>query len=265
MTDPLETRIETLAKALPYPPTPRVADKVMARLRTRPASRTISRRLALGIAIVLLLAGLMTVPPVRAAVLEFIRIGVVRIFPAPEPIPTSESPRTAQPEIIMPMTATPALQATSLIPFLERMAGETSLEEARGRVDFPIPLPTYPVDLGQPDHVFLQDTNGWMVVLVWLEPNQPDQIRMSLHIIEEGSWTLDKYQPSVIQKTNVNGLPAVWAEGEYPLILRNQNIEWTRLIEGHVLIWADGEITYRLETNLPIEEAILIAKSLQAL
>ncbi len=263
MTDPFETRVQTLAKALPYPPTPRIADKVMAQLRTRPASRPATRRLAWVLAIVLLLAGLMAVPPVRAAVLEFIRIGVVRIFPAPEPAPTSEAPRTALPEIIQPMTATPALQATSLIPFLQRMTGETTLEAARARVDFPILLPTYPSDLGEPDYVFAQDTHAWMIILVWMEQDHPDQVRMSLQIIQAGSWTLEKYQPPVIQETSVNGLRAVWVEGEYPLLVRNGKVEWTRLVVGHVLIWADGNITYRLETNLPLEEAVRIAESLQ--
>jgi hypothetical protein len=261
MTDPFETRIETLAKALPYPPTPRIAQKVMARLQPRHAKMRLAWRLAIAMVII---AGLMAVPPVRAAVLEFIRIGVVRIFPAPEPAPTSEAPRTAEPEIVAPITATPVMQANSLIPFLERVSGEISLEEARERVDFPIPLPTYPSDLGQPDHVFLQDANGWMVVLVWLEPKQPDQIRMSLHIIEESSWTLDKYQPTVIRETTVNGLSAVWTEGEYPLLAKNGDIQWMRLVVGHVLIWADGKVTYRLETNLSMEEAVQSAESLQA-
>jgi hypothetical protein len=35
------------------------------------------------------------------------------------------------------------------------------------------------------------------------------------------------------------------------------------LINGHVLIWEEGNITYRLETALPLEEAIKIAESLQ--
>lgn len=263
MTDSFETRIETLAKALPYPPTPRVAEAVMTRLKARPASRPApTRRLAWGIVIVVIfIAGLMAIPPVRAAVLEFIRIGIIRIFPAPAL--TFEAPRTALPESISPMTATPDEEAASLIPFLERVAGETSLEAARTRVGFPIPLPSVPSDLGPPDHVFVQDTNGWMIVLVWLDAERPDQARMSLHIIEEGSWVLDKYHPPVIRETVVNGLRAVWAEGEYPLLIRNGNIEWARLVKGHVLIWADGNITYRLETNLSMGEAVRVAESLR--
>jgi hypothetical protein len=35
------------------------------------------------------------------------------------------------------------------------------------------------------------------------------------------------------------------------------------LIEGHVLIWTEGEITYRLETDMPLEEAVRVAESLR--
>jgi hypothetical protein len=36
-----------------------------------------------------------------------------------------------------------------------------------------------------------------------------------------------------------------------------------RLIDGHVLIWTDGNLTYRLETDLSLEEALKVAESLQ--
>lgn len=266
MTDPFESRIQELAQNFPYPPTPRVDVKVMAKLRTRPAPRFASRRLAWGIAIVLaLLAGLMSVPPVRAAVLEFIRIGVVRIFPAPTQMPTGEVPfaPTALPGAMVPVTATPGPTASSaLIPELVQIAGETTLEIARERADFPISLPAYPGDLGQPNLVFLQNVDRQMVVLVWLDPAQPDHVRMSLHIVQAGSWLIDKFAPTVIEETTVNGQRAVWAVGPYPLLMKNHDMQLTRLIEGNVLIWAEGDLTYRLETDLSLEEAIRIAESL---
>ena len=267
MTDPFETRIQELAQKFPYPPTPRVDERVMAKLRARPIPRLGARRLAWGIAIVLaLFAGLMTVPPVRAAVLEFIRIGIVRIFPSPTSIPTNEVPLapTAFPGAMVPVTATPGPTTSALIPLLENIAGETTLEEARQAVDFPVALPTYPVDLGQPNRVYLQNVDGRMVVLIWLDPDQQDRVRMSLHIIETGSWAIDKFQPTIVEETTVNGERAVWAIGPYPLLMYNRNMELTRLINGHVLIWAEGDITYRLETDLSLEEAIHVAESLQS-
>lgn len=268
MTEPFETRVQTLAQGFPYPPTPQIAMKVMAKLRARTTQRhLVARRWAWVIGIVIaLFAGLMAVPPVRAAVLEFIQIGIVRIFlpPAETEIPIIQPPPTAMPGAAIPVTATPGPTASSaLIPFLEQIAGETTLEEARQQVEFPIPLPAYPADLGQPDRVFVQDAEGWMIVLVWLDPANPEHVRMSLHLIENSSWAINKFGPTVIQETTVNGVQAIWAVGEYPLIMRNRDIKFTRLIVGHVLIWADEGITYRLETDLSMEEAVRVAESLE--
>jgi hypothetical protein len=271
MTDAFESRIKELAHDFPYPPTPRVDQKVMARIRVSPAPRVGARRLVWGLAIVLtLLAGLMAVPPVRAAVLEFIRIGVVRIFPAPTATATVEitaeatveAPVTALPQPMIPMTATPGPAMSSLVPVLRNIAGETTLEGARQDVRLPIPLPTYPTDLGEPDHVFVQNLEGDIVILVWIDPADLEQVRMSLHIIEEGSWAVDKIEPLLIQETTVNGQRAIWAIGPYPVIVRNRNTDLIRMINGHVLIWAEGDVTYRLETDVPLEEAIRIAESL---
>jgi len=103
-----------------------------------------------------------------------------------------------------------------------------------------------------------------MAILVWLDlRQQPGRVLMSLHFIPAGSWAIDKVKPTLIQETNVNGERAIWTVGPYPLRLYNGDIEFTRLIDGHVLIWAERDITYRLETGLPLEEALKIAESLQ--
>ena len=61
----------------------------------------------------------------------------------------------------------------------------------------------------------------------------------------------------------VGGRPALWTEGPYILQLQNGDLDFRRLIEGHVLIWVEGGVTYRLETGLPLEEAVKIAESLK--
>ncbi len=86
---------------------------------------------------------------------------------------------------------------------------------------------------------------------------------MSLHFIPEGSWGIEKSEPRVIEETEVNGQRAIWAVGPYPLRLSNGDLDFTRLIDGNVLIWADGGVTYRLETNQTLDEAIKIAESLE--
>jgi hypothetical protein len=260
-----EKRLTLISMGLEYPRTPDIAGSVMTRLRHSTGSRFISRKLAWSLTIMLILvSSLVLIPPVRAAIIEFIQIGVVRIFPRSVE-PTPEVIRTAIPETMSPLTATPgvSIPPPSLIPQFENIAGETKLANAQQIANYPILLPTYPPELGQPNHVYIQDADGAMTILVWVDPVHPEDAMMSLHFIPEGSWAISKVRPVVIQETEVNGQRAIWAVGPYPLKLRNGNLEFTRLIDGHVLVWAEGNITYRIETDLPLEEAIKIAESLQ--
>src|SRR5574338_235413 len=94
-----EKQLHSLAKRFDYPRTPDVAGSVMRRLRGFPAStraerrvseaeagrggrgegkpRFLSRRFAWSLTIILvLLTSLMLIPPARAAILQFIQIGV---------------------------------------------------------------------------------------------------------------------------------------------------------------------------------------------
>jgi hypothetical protein len=257
-----EKRLISIAAGLDYPRTPDIAGSVMTHLRPSRRPRFVSRRLVWSLTIILILfSSLMLIPPARAAIIEFIQIGIVRIFPGtptPPPLP-NEGPHST----MIPLTATPGATLPSLIPILENLAGEMTLEEAQQTVDYPILLPSYPPDLGQPDRIFVQDAGGDMAILVWIDHQQPERVLMSLHFLPHGSWAIDKVEPTLIKETDVNGQRAIWTVGPYPLRLHNGDIEFTRLINGHVLIWVDGDITYRLETDLPLEEALKIAESLQ--
>jgi hypothetical protein len=262
-----EERLISIAGRLEYPRTPDIARSVTARLLPvpRPRFRLAPKAVAWSLTITLVLcSSLMLIPPARAAIIEFIQIGIVRIFPPyVEPTPGMTPTPTPISGAQMPVTATAAPQASDLIPVLGQIAGETTLPNAQNRVDYPILLPTYPPDLDEPDYVFVQDAEGLMTILLWLDPGTPDRVLLSLHFIPAGSWQIDKIQPQVIDVTNVNGGRALWAIGPYPLRLYNGELEFTRLIEGHVLIWAEGNITYRIETDLSMEEAVKIAESLQ--
>ncbi len=252
-----EKQLLSLARELDYPRTPDMVGSVMRHLRDR-RRRFLSRPLAWSLTLILILcSSLMLIPTARAAILEFIQIGVVRIFRA-EPAP--QAPANQE----FPVTATPGPTAQPLIPILENLLGETTLEQAQQAVDYPLLLPAYPSDLGPPDRVFVQDADGAMTILVWTDPQQPDMVvLMSLHFIPSGSWAVKKVSPTLIQETTVNGERALWTIGPYPLRLSNGDIDFTRLVDGHVLIWAEGNVTYRLETDLGMEEAIKIAESLE--
>jgi hypothetical protein len=257
-----EKQLLSLSKGLEYPRTPDIAGSVMPRVYASRRPRFISRRLAWSLTIILILfSSMMLIPPARAAIIEFIQIGVVRIFEA-EPTPLGP-PNQEIPSTTSPVTATPGPTSRPLIPLLENLAGEMPLEEAQKAVNYPILLPSYPRDLDQPDRVFVQEADGKMTILVWIDPQQPDKVLMSLHLIPAGSWAIDKFDPAQVQETSVNGQRAIWAVGPYPLRLRNQDLQYTRLIDGHVLIWTDGNLTYRLETDLSLDEALKVAESLQ--
>ena len=252
----------SISKGLDYPRTPDIAGAVMTRLRGATRPRFISRRLIWSLTVILILfSSLMLIPPARAAIIEFIQIGVVRIFRA-EPTPLAP-PNQEIPSTVVPVTATPVPTSQPLIPILENLAGEMTLDEAQKAVNYPILLPSYPPDIGKPDRIFVQDADGKMTVLVWLDPQHPDQILMSLHFLPAGSWAIKKIEPTHIQETTVNSQRAIWAIGPYPLRLSNGDLDFVRLIDGHVLIWEQGDITYRLETDLSLEEAVKIAESLQ--
>jgi len=259
----IEDRDAQLLKAVlafQYPATPDIASRLRIVEKSKPSEhRSLVARYALAgvILVFVLFFGLMSVPSVRAAVLEFIQIGVVRIFLVePTPTATFESAQAA------PMVLTPTPEWFDLVSIFE-LEGETTLDDARKRAGFPILLPSYPSDLGEPDHAFLQDIDGPIVVLVWSDPVDPERARLSLFAVGESSSSFEKIAPELIKNTIVHGEQAVWAQGPYLLKLRNGNVEVRRLIQGNVLIWREGEITYRLETSLPIEEARKIAESLE--
>src|SRR5919106_1899051 len=183
-----EKQLITIAKRLDYPRTPDIAGSVMTRLHASTRPRFISRKLAWSLTIILVLfSSLMLIPPARAAIIEFIQIGIVRIFPRPTgpPIDLITTPTL---DAIAPMTATPSLPSSTLIPALSRLAGETTLAGAQQRANYSILLPVYPPDLGPPNYVFVQDAEGPVTILVWLDSQQPEQVLMSLHMIPPGSW-----------------------------------------------------------------------------
>lgn len=250
-----EERLQGAARNFGYPPTPDIANRVKRQLAGEQRQGLVvwSRRLVAWavLLIVLILAGVLASPRVRAGVLEWLQIGAVRIF-LTEPSTTPDVPEKEPATEPVPTIIPPA----SLLD----LAGETSLTHARSRTDFPIRLPAEPPDLGLPDRVFLQTGPG--VILVWLEPDLPGQVRLSLHILGPGAFA-GKSQPRVLQETTVHGEPALWAEGPHFLQLEGQRYDERRLVDGNVLIWTEENLTYRLETTLSLPEAIRVAESLR--
>lgn len=250
-----EMKIQQAARKMHYPPTPDAAPVVIQRIAAQKASRTMQlagRTLpkrwfapALALLLVVLLA-LSLVPGVRAQIQEFLQVGPLRIFfstPSAPSIPTETMP--SPPANLM------------------NLAGQTTLAEAVRRWQHPLRLPTYPAGLGEPDLVFLQGPGDESLILVWVDPDVPGQVTLALQALAPGEALYSKSAPASVEQTTVNGEIAYWIVGDHLLEMQNGEFNLLRLVEGHVLVWKFGELTYRLETKDNLEEAVRIAESLQ--
>lgn len=259
-SEPLEERLRSAGRAFAYPPTPDLVSAVrQPRARHATASNLVQRRVAL--AVVLVLAGLFAVPGVRAELLRILRIGAIEILlPPPTPTAALPSSSTALPTPLA--TARPAPRPTVNAAILN-LSGETTLEMARREVAFPIKLPTVPADLGAPDRVFVQNLDGDAVILVWLAPDDPKQVRLALYELES-SVIGRKTQSKIVQETQVGNARAAWVEGPHFLQFNNGE-EWrpAQLVTGNALLWTAGGTTYRLESGLSLDAALEIAESIR--
>jgi hypothetical protein len=267
-----DERLRRVASSLDYPPTPDIARAVRVRLASdglRAASRRTSggpmRRLA-WVALAVLAVGLLAVlvvPEAQAFVRALLRIGSIEIVVAtPTPIETPGSAST-----ISPVTATPVAGAGAGTP-AAGLGGDTTLEAAQQRVNFPILVPSYPPDLGEPQIVFARDLNGPMAVLGWRGPEQGDHVRMALYELSSDAIARKLVQQStILEETTVRGNQALWLQGPHLLEFMDpgsaSGLDALRIDESTVLLWEEGIVTYRLESTLSLQEAVRVAESLR--
>jgi hypothetical protein len=200
---------------------------------------------------VALCGGLLAAPEARAAVFRVLQFGAVRIF---------LEPPTATPAVPTSVATPTSVPTPILRPPLD-LRGQTSLHEAEQELGFPLPLPSYPPGLGEPELVFHQSVDGPLAILVWLDPDDPTRVRLALHVLGPDTFA-GKSQMQLIQETLVDGEEALWLVGSHFLLLRNGQAEFRTLVTGHVLLWSEDDLTFRLETDRPLEEAVRIAESI---
>jgi hypothetical protein len=151
-----------------------------------------------------------------------------------------------------------------------------TLERARGLVDFPVLVPSAP-GLGRPDAVFASGVvpPGGRVDLVYrARPGLPASpfTDAGLLITEFRGQTTPEFMKKVtraglVEEVSVGGQPGYWFSGEphfFTYIDADGTFreEQTRLA-GNTLIWQRGDLTLRLEGDLPRAEAIRIAESMR--
>ena len=266
----LERALADLAASVRFPPTPDLAAAVTARLeqgpapaparprRRWPAGRAGWRRLAVAgmVAVLLAAAVLVASPGTREAVARRLGLRGIGVRIGGPPPPT--------------VTTTPGAR-------LDLGLGErVTLEEARRRVDFPVLVPGA-AGFQQPDAVFVDQAVpvGGRVDLVYrARPGLPASsfTDAGLLITEFRGQPTPEFLKKVtvlgmVEEVTVGGQPGYWFSGE-PHFFTYQDAagtlreEQTRLA-GNTLIWQRGDLTLRLEGELPKEEAIRIAESMR--
>lgn len=247
--DEFTLRLQAVAGNLEYPPTPDLVARVrhskvpgatLHQPRRRPA-------LALALALLIIMAALLAVPPVRAAVLEWIQIGVMRIF--------IDAPSSND---------TPAPPSTRLPSWL-KLAGQTDLAAAALDSGLPLLVPAAGSEPGSPDGVFYQTANGPLVLLTWSDPEDPEKILLSLLVLGPNTFS-SKGSPETVQATSVRGRSALWLQGIHQLYLQTSETVMDEVqlsVSGNVLLWEEHGVTYRLESELSLAEVVQLAESLQ--
>jgi hypothetical protein len=259
--DELERMLAALPRELAFPPTPDIAGRIGGMLPVRLPAQLPARQpapwrrrttwYAIAAAVLLLIVVLTAaLPGPRRAVADFFGLPGIRIEFSPRGEGDTGGPK----------------EIGSTLLFGER----TTLEGAQATVPFPI------VVHGEPDEVYLRHDEGVTAVsLIYRASDELPEIGgtgvgMLLMEFRTGADTpfLAKRAmgDSVFLITSVNGNEAYWVERGELIVQPPDQIEpeasaFARR-SGNVLIWRDGQTTYRMETTLDREEAIAIAESL---
>lgn len=283
----LETALFRAGHELAYPATPALASRVRLELtrETSPAPRPrhwARLLLPLAAALILALALLFAFPDARDAVAQFMGLRGLRIFYA-APTPTAEPTFTPRPSSIagalttpfVPVTATPRASATPTIkPF--SLCCETTLQDAQHQARFKLLVPPNQA----PSKVYYQNVynNGEQVVMRFGSPQNPlftlYQAQRWIYgkLVQGGGVGKEVNSQTLISETTVKSARALWFSGAPHLVMmldaRGEPIYDTRrVVDANTLVWETGDdhdgIIYRIETTLPLDQAVQIAESLK--
>jgi len=273
----LEDALVRAGRGITYPPTPPLAARVARELQGITPAQPESRRgwllprvlLPLGAAVLLALALLFALPSAREAVAQLLGLRGLRIFyvtPTPLPPPTATGAPGTTPRPTP--TRTPTGQPNTL-------CCEMTLAQAAARARMRLLIPPGET----PSKVYYQPIfgDGRQVVMVFGDPAAP---RFTLY--QADRWVYGKIlaNPDMakgvgaqtqLAETVVRGERALWFSGAPHILLRldargQPDYETAQPVNANTLAWEVGDMdrgtVYRLETELPLEEAIKFAESL---
>jgi hypothetical protein len=235
----LEQALVALGRDLDVPETPDLVAPVLGQLEPRPRARP-RRRWALAVAFALFaaLVATMAIPDARSAVFRFLHIGGEEI------------------EFVEELPEVPAQPDLGLI-----LGQRVSLAAARARAGFDLRELDEP-----PDTVYLGDRGT-----VWFLYGTPERVRLLLAQTPELAVEPAFMKKAIGSGTNVetasvDGAPGYFLSGApHVLLLVDANgavIEESARLAQDVLVWSEGGVTYRIEGDFSLDEAMRFARSL---
>jgi hypothetical protein len=232
----------------------------------RPARRRLGSSLGLAAAAVLLIAAM-------AAAIGFGLPGIRIIFgPGPTSSPTSLAPSASLGGSgSVPAPSPSSTPSVGPLGWTLGLGDPTPVATAAKAVDIPVRLP--PATFGPPSTAWL--LNG-RLSLVWpAGPALPALREPGIGLIlcefrgsvDPGYFRKILEPGTTIETVRVGGSTGYWISGEpHTIVFVNEDgdpVFDTRRIVGDTLLWADGEVTFRLETGLDRDAAIALAESLR--
>jgi len=240
----LEQRLRELGSQIEFPETPPLASTLDLRpapARARPSRRTL-RVLAIACVLLLLAVGTaFAVPASRNAILDWLGLRGVTI------------------ERVVSLPSVPATSDLAL-------GDPVSLEEARALVELDVLVPE---TLGEPDEVYVdQTTPGGRATLVYRDSHGGIAALLTEFRGDLAPELIGKLVDANAQAqavTVTGGEQGVFLSGGPHLVFyrdANGDIrEETLRLAGNTLLWQRGDVLLRLESALPLEEALEVAQS----
>jgi hypothetical protein len=238
----LEQRLADLGDWVEFPSAPDVLPAVTGRIARRQR-----QRIALLLVLVLVAvaaAVVATSPDARSSILRWMGIRGVEI------------------------ERVPALPPVASLTGTEAFGRPTTPAAAQEAVDFRLRAPKL-AGLGQPDRVYVDGSvPDGLVTFVWGPLGRPRLLlsewrgNTKVHFHK-----LVRFAAST-KRVRVDGDPGIWVSGPpHAVFFRDADgafAETPVRLAGNVLLWMRGDLSYRLEVDAPLADALEIAEAVRA-
>jgi hypothetical protein len=148
----------------------------------------------------------------------------------------------------------------------EGLGEPAALDELGATAGFPIGLPSGP----PPDAAYaIRTPSGAGALLAWDAGEHYPAIPgrawglLLLQVVDDEEVVLkdvDRFED--LREVEVNGRPAAWIDTPHQLIVHTADGTRAFSVPGSVLIWTDGDVTFRMESALPLRRAIAVAETI---